>query len=465
MVGVLNPERTELDYYVVYQGLSGPLSAGGHFHSGAPGVGGPVVRNIGSSGNPASFALKDTWKDSDGSQPLTPALVDSLIAGRVYANFHTSSNPGGEIRGQMVLKGGIGFVSWLEGSNEPGGVTADGKGIGAFVLSQDRSRLTYSVTYFGLSGSLTAGGHFHTAEAGRTGPIAKAIAISGGPAAATIKGVWTSSDATQPLTEALAESLLAGRVYVNFHTAANPAGEIRDQVHMTTGIGFTVTLDGSQANPPVVTNGRGSGSVVLNAERQDVRYTITYFGLSGPLTAGGHFHLGGLGESGPILHNIAPSGAAAGATYDDNWAASDATLPLSLEAIDALIAGRIYANFHTAANPGGEIRGQVLSAGTVVTSVGSLQDVVPGSFTLEQNYPNPFNPSTMIRFQLPANQQVTLTVYNLLGQRIAVLFDGPKGAGSHEVQFDARGLSSGTYLYRLSVGGSVVQTRRMMLVK
>ena len=465
VVAVLNPARTELDYFVVYQGLSGQLSAGGHFHTGGPGVGGPVVRNIGSSGDPASSATKDTWKDSDGSQPLTPALVDSLIAGRIYANFHTASNPGGEIRGQLALKAGIGFVSWLEGSNEPTGVTADGRGLGSFVMSQNRSQLAYSVTYFGLSGPLTAGGHFHTGEPGKTGPIAKAITASGKPASATIKGVWSSSDATQPLTEALAESLLSGRMYVNFHTAANPAGEIRDQVHMTTGIGFTVILDGSQANPPVLTNGRGSGSLVLNAERQDVRYTLTYFGLSGPLSAGGHFHLGGPGESGPILHNIAPSGAAAGATFDENWATSDATLPLSIEAIDALIAGRIYANFHTAANPGGEIRGQVLNASSVVTSVGTFQEEVPASFSLEQNYPNPFNPSTVIRFQLPTSQRVTLTVYDLLGRRVTALVDGPTEAGAHEVQFDAGRLSSGTYIYTLAVDGSSVQARRMMLVK
>ena len=465
VVAVLNPQRTELEYYIVYQGLSGPLSAGGHFHTGPAGVSGPVARNIASAAEPASNAIKDTWKDSDGSQPLTPGLVDSLIAGKIYANFHTAANPGGEIRGQMMLKGGIGFVSWLEGSNEPGGVTTDGKGVGSFVLSQDRSRLSYSLTYFGLGGSLTAGAHFHTGEVGKTGPVARAIAASGEPASATIKGVWSSSDATQPLTEALAESLLAGRVYVNFHTAANPAGEIRDQVHMTTGIGFTVIMDGSQANPPAATNGRGSGSVVLNAERQDLRYTLTYFGLSGPLSAGGHFHLGRPGESGPILHNIAPSGAAAGATYEDNWSTTDATLQLTGEAIDALIAGGIYANFHTAANPAGEIRGQLLSAGSVVTSVGSTGEQIPIAFTLEQNYPNPFNPSTTIRFQLPATERITLTVYNLLGQRIATLVDGVQESGTHDVQFDAQGLASGMYLYRLSANGSVVQTRRMTLVK
>ncbi|MGB2959868.1 MAG: CHRD domain-containing protein [Bacteroidota bacterium] len=464
-VAVLNPERTELEYFVVYRDLSGTLSAGGHFHTGAPALSGPVGRAVASSGAPASDAIKDTWKSTDSSQPLTSALVDSLIAGNMYLNFHTAANPAGEIRGQLILKGGIGFVSWMEGSKVPGGVTSNGKGVGSFVLSQDRTQLTYSITYIDLSGTLSAGGHFHAGVAGTTGPVLKGIASSGDPASATIKGVWTSSDPSQPLTSADAESLLAGKVYVNFHTAANPGGEIRDQVEMTTGIGFTVMMDGNQISPPVATGGEGSGSVVLNAERHDVRYSITYFGLSGPLSAGGHFHQGGQGETGPVVHEIAQSGSPAGATFDDNWSSSDASRPLTESEVEALIAGRIYANFHTSANPAGEIRGQVLYGGDVVTSVEQLEDEVPSAFTLEQNYPNPFNPSTTIRFQLPEAGHAVLRIYNLMGQEVATLLDGVREAGSYVVDFDARGLASGAYFYRLTANGGAVQTRRMILVK
>jgi hypothetical protein len=88
----------------------------------------------------------------------------------------------------------------------------------------------------------------------------------------------------------------------------------------------------------------------------------------------------------------------------------------------------------------------------------------PDAFALEQNYPNPFNPSTVIRFTLDAGRQTRLAVFDVLGREIAVLVNGTMPAGAHSVTFDASGLSSGTYIYRLEAGGQVL-TRRMTLVK
>ena len=88
----------------------------------------------------------------------------------------------------------------------------------------------------------------------------------------------------------------------------------------------------------------------------------------------------------------------------------------------------------------------------------------PQEFRLEQNYPNPFNPSTTIRYGLPIRSQVTLTVFNMLGQQVALLQNGEMEAGYHEAQFDGKSLSSGVYFYRINAG-DFVQTRKMMLVK
>jgi len=88
----------------------------------------------------------------------------------------------------------------------------------------------------------------------------------------------------------------------------------------------------------------------------------------------------------------------------------------------------------------------------------------PVSFELHQNYPNPFNPSTVIEFELPANSEVRLEVYNMLGQRIATLVNEQKSAGRHQVSFDASALSSGIYIYRISAE-DFQQTRKMMLMK
>ena len=89
---------------------------------------------------------------------------------------------------------------------------------------------------------------------------------------------------------------------------------------------------------------------------------------------------------------------------------------------------------------------------------------LPVSYTLEQNYPNPFNPSTTIGYALPHRSHVALTVFNVLGQQVAMLVDGDLEAGFHEVRFSAAGLASGVYFYRLQTPG-FVQTHKLLLLR
>jgi hypothetical protein len=89
---------------------------------------------------------------------------------------------------------------------------------------------------------------------------------------------------------------------------------------------------------------------------------------------------------------------------------------------------------------------------------------VPVGYELAQNYPNPFNPETTIRYRLPRAAHVTLRVYDAAGGTVALLVDGARPAGQHEATFDAAGLPSGAYLYRLDAG-PVTITRTMTVVK
>jgi hypothetical protein len=96
-----------------------------------------------------------------------------------------------------------------------------------------------------------------------------------------------------------------------------------------------------------------------------------------------------------------------------------------------------------------------------------LAAAVPGDFALEQNSPNPFNSSTVIRFVLPASDQVELAVYNLAGQRVATLVKGAREAGVYTVRWDGRdtsgqALASGIYLYRLQ-SGERVESRKLLV--
>jgi Secretion system C-terminal sorting domain len=88
----------------------------------------------------------------------------------------------------------------------------------------------------------------------------------------------------------------------------------------------------------------------------------------------------------------------------------------------------------------------------------------PEGFMLDQNYPNPFNPSTSIKYQVSSNTQVSLKVYDVLGNEVAILVNEEKPAGSYEVDFNAVGLSSGIYFYKLQ-SASFVETKKMTLLK
>lgn len=96
---------------------------------------------------------------------------------------------------------------------------------------------------------------------------------------------------------------------------------------------------------------------------------------------------------------------------------------------------------------------------------------VPKEFALLQNYPNPFNPSTRIEYALPREAQVRITVYNILGQQIDKLVEGVQQAGNQSVEWNAVGVSSGVYFYRIEASthgeakGSFVQVRKMMLLR
>ena len=89
---------------------------------------------------------------------------------------------------------------------------------------------------------------------------------------------------------------------------------------------------------------------------------------------------------------------------------------------------------------------------------------IPQTFTLSQNYPNPFNPSSVIRYGLPHDGMVTLEVFNILGQRVALVVNEEQKAGYHEVLFRNPALGSGVYFYRLSSAG-FSETKKMMVVR
>lgn len=101
-------------------------------------------------------------------------------------------------------------------------------------------------------------------------------------------------------------------------------------------------------------------------------------------------------------------------------------------------------------------------AGT--TAVAENVSELPRKYALSQNFPNPFNPSTTIRYALPQAGDVTLKVYNLVGNEIETLVSDKQSAGKHEIRWNPVGLPSGVYFYRLKIEG-FVQTKKLILIK
>ncbi len=111
-----------------------------------------------------------------------------------------------------------------------------------------------------------------------------------------------------------------------------------------------------------------------------------------------------------------------------------------------------------------EIMNSGRPANITITGAPTYSNEVPGTYALLQNYPNPFNPSTNIAFTIPKEENVTLKVYDMLGNEVASLVNGKHIAGTYSIYFDGANLSSGVYFYKLTAG-DYTDTKKMTLLK
>jgi photosystem II stability/assembly factor-like uncharacterized protein len=226
---ILNAGMDTLHYWIRINNLECPFTEA-HFHYGASGVAGPVVKDITTSflmEDSTSYFASGVWTKYD-EEPLTPSLASELIAGNIYVNVYSTDRPTGEIRGQITQNKPVSLYANLDGSQEVPPVNTMGSGEGWFTLSGDGDSLQYNVTAYNLSGAVSAA-HFHKAPFGVAGPVVKPITFLGDTLSA---GWWTANDSIA-LTPQLVADLLGGYLYVNVHTPAHPAGEIRGQINKT----------------------------------------------------------------------------------------------------------------------------------------------------------------------------------------------------------------------------------------
>lgn len=229
-------------YNVTVTGLSGDIM-NAHFHAGAAGEDGPVVHGIFEEfeGQTAT----GVWDASD-EPAFSSDILRNFLTGQYYLNVHTGDNPGGETRGQVYVNGGIGSAIRLDTEQSENDVTGDGMGTASLTLNE--AGLLYDVTVADLTGPPT-NAHFHEGAPGEGGPVVKGI-FEGFEDGSTF-GTWLPED-EQSLTNERIIDLLFGNLYLNVHTEANPAGEVRGQTQLQEITATSVEKTGSTIPESVV---------------------------------------------------------------------------------------------------------------------------------------------------------------------------------------------------------------------
>ena len=304
---------------------SGLTATAAHIHTGAIGVNGPVAVGFVET-EPGS----GIWVPPVNTI-LSTEQFQSFLAGGIYFNLHSAAFPGGEIRGQI---GRDVFDVVLTGAQENPPVAGGGSATSRIVVNPATREVSGSVTNIGIAATA---GHIHTGLFGVNGPVLVPTTVSAAGSA-----VWNFTPAT--FTVAQYRAFLFGNMYANTHSAAFPGGEARGQIGKVTRTGL---LSGANEVPPTTTTAAGRGRAELDPNTLGVFVTITTTGMT---ATAAHLHLGAVGANGPVIVPLTQ-----GPT--NTWT-SAAGMKLTQAQAVAFAAGGIYFNAHSAALPGGEVRGQ-----------------------------------------------------------------------------------------------------------
>ena len=302
-----------------------------HVHDGGIGTNGGVAFGLTDMGD-GTFALNQT--------DLTTGLLNDLLSGEWYLNVHTASNPSGEVRGQIVADTSVVVTFPLSGLQQVPQVISGAMGGGYALFDTTDNSVTLALATTGVADATMA--HIHTGFAGVNGDVLVALAQD-----TTDGNLWTSGGEVD-LDQATADLLLSGGHYVNVHTPANPSGELRGQITPTNIEVYGVVPSGDQEVPAITTDASGTGAITLDTSTGLITGTINVFNIS-PTMA--HIHVGDIGTNGGIVLALTDTGAGVFTV--------PANTILSMAQMDLMQAEGLYTNFHTTANSGGEIRGQI----------------------------------------------------------------------------------------------------------
>ena len=335
----LSPDLSQIDYHLAVTAIDNVTAA--HLHTGWPNQNGPIAHPLFSGGPPPL----EPGMPVDGQIAAEPQDVIDLWSGYYYANVHTDGHPAGEIRGQVG--GAKLFRADLDGEQEVPPVDTLAAGRAIMALSEDASTLYYRLSVEFIT-DITAA-HIHLGPPGVNGGVVFPLYTGGGPfdPDSPISGMLA-------LTEENVLDLVAGNYYVNVHTAFQGTGEIRGQLSAYSPAEFyQAALDGAQEVPPVNTPATGAGRFRLDDVRNTFHWHVDVDDITGVTAA--HIHTGPAGVNGPPLVFLYDG---TGPAFDNGHPVGDGT-KLGAQSLVDLQTGYLYANVHTTAHAGGEIRGQI----------------------------------------------------------------------------------------------------------
>lgn len=265
----------------------------------------------------------------------------------------------------------------LGGSQEVPPVQTNASGVATVTVNAARTQVTVELRTSGLQNVTAA--HIHLGSVGQNGPIIFTLyRQTDGPFPENLRKTLTAVDQGAPISFAEAvNAILNGNTYINVHTQANPAGEIRGQIGR---VQFSVGLSGNQEVPPVTTSASGTALVELNERQTEIRVRINTSGLQNVTAA--HIHVAPVGQNGPIIFTLCrqsdgqfPNPLVKTLTQADLQAQPGAGINTFEDAVNAILSGNTYINIHTQANPTGEIRGQIVPGQRLISFANEIQPI------------------------------------------------------------------------------------------
>lgn len=389
---IIDTDQNTVTYWISWAGLSSAEQSA-HIHEAAAGVNGAVKHTL-----PAGNPKVGQWTYAEADEP-------AILAGQMYANIHSANFTNGEMRGQIVP-----FNALLGANQESPTNASPGTGWAIAVADTALNQLTYRVFYENLTGAATLS-HFHgNVLHGTNGAVKVGLTVTPSPMTGTV--AYSQADEG---------ALLAGRWYVNLHTAANPGGEIRGQM-----VPRVVPMDCLQESPVnLAFTSAGFAQVAIDTALNTLSYDVRVLSLTGAETSA-HIHgFADLGTNAAVLASL-PAGSPKFGTW--NYGAANEM---------QVLLGRAYFNSHTAANSNGEIRGQILAlpGSDAVTGVedGPLRPGVALAVS-----PNPTAGRTRLTLQLATGGRASLAILGVDGRRVRGLADGTFEPGPQTIEWDGR---------------------------